>query len=309
MKKPLPLFLTFAGLIGSVVLSSPAAELDYSTYLGGTATDAGFSIAVDSLSRAVVTGRTFSADFPLQDPYQSSIGGGDNDAFVCRLTSSGSSLDYCTYLGGKGSEAANRVTLSPGLEVWLTGYTDSDDFPTLNPYQASPGGGYDAFITRLSSTGSYLVYSTYLGGSGWDYGGKIAVSADGRVYLCGSTESVDFPTRNAYQDTRAGDYDVFAGKFSSSGSRLLYSTYLGGGAGDYDGGIAADSGFICLSGYTSSDDFPTRYPCQPGRAGSSDVFVARISLSGSGLIYSTYLGGARLTARPISPSVFRAMSS
>jgi hypothetical protein len=269
-------------------LSSSGNSLIYSTYLGGGYEDCGFGIAVDGSGNAYVTGWTYSSDFPTQNPYQTDQG--SYDAFVTKLSSSGNSLIYSTYLGGGSIDGGHDIAVDESGNAYVIGYTRSSDFPTQNPYQTAQGG-YDAFVTKLSSSGNSLIYSTYLGGGDFDWGGRIAVDGSGNAYVTGQTGSSDFPTQNPYQ-TYQGGYDAFVAKLSSSGDSLIYSTYLGGG--DYEGGfsIAVDgSGNAYVTGGTGSSDFPTQNPYQTYQSGY-DAFVTKLSSSGNSLIYSTYLGGA-----------------
>ncbi len=280
--------------------------LIYSTYLGGSTgedmgepggigQDSGWGIAVDTSGSAYVVGITASSDFPTQIPYQGTIAGGF-DVFVSKLSATGSRLIYSTYLGGSSWDNGISIAVDTTGCAYVTGDTLSDDFPTLNPYQGANAGSYDAFITKLSATGSSLIYSTYLGGSEIDTGFGIAVDIAGNVYFAGRTNSSDFPTENPYQGTYAGGVggymDAFVAKLSAAGDSLVYSTYLGGDGNDVAFGMAIDAGgSVYAAGWTTSDDFPTQDPYQAARAGNSDAFITKLSVTGDSLIYSTYLGG------------------
>ena len=279
-------------------LSASGSYLIYSTYLGGGDEDIVFGICLDSENRAYLTGYTISTDFPTQNPYQASLasppGEGYSDVFVSQLSSSGSALIYSTYLGGYSEEEAKDICLNSENQAYVTGLTYSTDFPTQNPYQPSRTGNADAFVSRLSASGSSLLYSTYLGGGGGTEGYGICLDSENRAYVTGLTYSDDFPTVNPYQSGRIGGIgfsNVFVTQFSSSGSSLLYSTYLGG-EDDWGYDICLDSGNrACVTGSAHSDDFPTVNPYQSSRAGYADAFVSRLSSSGSILLYSTYVGG------------------
>ena len=268
-------------------LSSSGNSLIYSTYLGGGDSDAGYGIAVDGSGNAYVTGITPSSNFPTQNAYQATLGGGgDNDAFVTKLSSSGNSLIYSTYLGGSGGDfGIGGIAVDGSGNAYVAGYTNSSNFPTLNPYQSTNQGGIDVFVTRLSSTGNSLIYSTYLGGGGSEIGYGIAVDGNGNAYVTGWTNSSGFPTVNPFQ-TDQGEEDVFVTKLSSSGNSLIYSTYLGGSDDEKGYGIAVDgSGSAYVTGYTNSSDFPTLNPYQTG----GGVFVTKLSSTGNSLVYSTSL--------------------
>jgi hypothetical protein len=266
--------------------------LAYSTYLGGSADDWGWSIAVDASGNTYVAGSTSSIDFPTAAPMQPA-NAGQSDAFVVKVSASGA-LVYSTYLGGIAHDSANGIAVDASGSGWIAGQTSSTDFPTANPVQAANGGGdSDAFVAKLNATGSALVYSTYLGGSGGDDGRGIAVDPSGNGYITGLTTSNNFPTANPLQPTSAGSWEAFVAKLNAAGSALVYSTYLGGNGPDIPYGIAADpSGNAYVTGQTSSTNFPTANAFQNLMAGGSDAFVTKLDVTGSALIYSTYLGGS-----------------
>jgi Beta-propeller repeat len=259
-------------------LAPSGSSLVYSTYLGGSNTDAGNGIALDSLRDAYVTGGTLSTDFPTKNPYQAANAGGGGDAFVTKFDPSGSLLYYSTYLGGTGADEAKGIAVDTAGAAYVAGDTTSTDFPTSNADQAANAGSQDAFVTKLDPSGSALAYSTYLGGSGPDVANGIAIDSSGAAYVTGYTSSVDFPTMNAYQATTGGGADAFLTKLVSAGSALVYSTYLGGTGGDTAYGIAVDtSGAPYVVGSTESTDFPTKNAYQASNAGGDDAFVARFS--------------------------------
>ena len=276
-------------------LNPDGSALVYSTYLGGTNTDEGRGIVVDGSGNAYVTGITASVDFPTFKPFQASYGGGPSKAFVTKLDPSGSLLVYSTYLGGTGQDAGNAIAVDSSGNVYLTGLTESPDFPTTTgALWRGPRGPSDAFVAKLDPTGSTLVYSTYLGGSGNDNGFGIAVDASGNAYVTGTTDSADFPTAVPYMNAfRGGTTDAFVSKLNVGGSAILYSTYLGGSGRDEGRGIALDAaGNIYVAGFTDSIDFPALTLIQPGFQGLQDGFVTKLNPAGSDLIYSTYLGGS-----------------
>lgn len=280
--------------------------LSYSTYVGGSALQFGSAIAVDASGNAYVTGTTESADFPTMNPIQAKCGGAlCGNAFIAKLNAAGNALVYSTYLGGSGGDRAYGIAVDSSGNAYVMGGTDSTDFPTMNPFQAKNAGGSDAFVTKLNATGSGLVYSTYLGGSGNESQpgfiatalinqGGIAVDSSGSAYVAGYTDSTDFPTANPFHAANAGGFDGFVVKFNPAGNGLVYSTYLGGSSNDSIGGIAVDSaGNAYVAGSTSSTNFPTAAPFQGTNKGtSSTAFVTKFDAAGSALVYSTYLGGS-----------------
>jgi hypothetical protein len=281
-------------------LDPTGTALVYSTYLGGSLSNVGAAIAVDAVGNAYVTGDTWSSNFPTTpgafQPHP--IGDLDgNKGFVTKLDPNGSALVYSTYLGGHASSWGAGIAVDAAGDAYVVGSTQSPDFPTTaEARQPSFGGSYDAFVVKLDPTGSALVYSTYLGGGAGDYGAAIALAADGGAYVTGFTGFVsanDFPaTPGAFQTVFGGQVDAFAAKLDSTGSTLLYSTYLGGASYDYGYGLAVDGdGNAYLTGVTSSSDFPaTQFPTTAG-SGTS-VFVTKLDSTGTGLAYSTHFGGS-----------------
>jgi hypothetical protein len=289
-------------------LNSTGSALLYSTYLGGSSSDYGYAIAVDSSGRASVTGQAHSPNFPITPGApQTLLNGTTNpfvtapDAFVTTLAAGGGSLVFSTYLGGSSSEQGAGIALDSSGNIYVTGVTASfNDFPLVNPLQAAFGGDQDAFVAKYNPNTSTLVYSTYLGGSGFDFGLGIAVDSAGSAYVAGRTQSTNFPTANPFQATLRGgpgvSDGVFVSKLNPAGSTLVYSTYLGGGSSggndDIAYGIAVDStGAAYLTGITASGNFPLVDSFQPINKSFGGPFVTKLNPAGSALVYSTYLGG------------------
>ncbi|HEX2925569.1 MAG TPA: SBBP repeat-containing protein [Ruminiclostridium sp.] len=273
-------------------LDATGSTIIYSTYLGGNGYDYGESIAIDSSGNAYVTGNTNSANFPVQNPIQSANAGG-YDAFITKLNSTGSAIIYSTYFGGNNNDYGNSIKVDASGNIYLIGETLSTNFPLQGPVQSSNAGGYDAFVTKLNNTGSAIVYSTYLGGSGNDYGKGIAVDSSGNAYIMGDTRSTDFPVQNPIQSANAGIDDVYVAKINPTGSALIYSTYLGGTNSDYGGGFAIDSsGCAYVMGDTLSTNFPVKNAIQTSNAGNKDIYITKLNAAGSDIVYSTYLGGS-----------------
>jgi hypothetical protein len=224
--------------------------LVYASYIGGSGGDIGYAIAVDTSLDAYIAGVTNSSNFPVVgSPYQGSYRG-NGDCFVTKINSEGTQLLYSTYIGGSESDTATAIALSAGNAVFITGNTDSVDFPivapagtgTPEPFQQIYGGNTDAFVAQLNATGGLLVYSSYLGGSGADFGQGIAVDSSGNAYVTGSTQSKNFPvTAGVFQPSNKGSSNAFVAKVNFSGESLLYSTYLGGSQADVAQSIQVDS--------------------------------------------------------------------
>ncbi len=288
-------YQTYQGIVDGFVtkLSSAGNSLIYSTYLGGSDIDQGVRITTDAFGVAYVTGGTVSTDFPTLNPFQTDQGDNEYDVFVTKLSAAGNSLIYSTYLGGSGEDVGYGIAVDAGGAAYVTGQTNSADFPTLNPFQTYQGDR-DVFVFKLSTSGSSLVYGTYLGGSDYDLGQDIGLDAAGAAYVTGLTYSTNFPTLNPLQTYQGGaSYsDVFVTKLSSGGGSLVYSTYLGGSSYDAGYGIAVNAaGAAYVTGPTYSTNFPTLNPYQTDQD-TTDVFVTKLSSSGRSLIYSTYLGGS-----------------
>jgi len=276
--------------------------LVYSTYLGGGGNDFGESIAADSAGDAYVTGFADSADFPVTPGAFEKTQNGGIDAFFVKLDATDGSLVYATYLGGDGYDAGYSIAVDSAGNAYATGETDSADFPvTSGAFDEIPNGGRDAFVVKLDATGSSLVYATFLGGSGGDWGYSIAVDSAGNAYATGDTWSANFPvTPGAFDKTlnTMGSGDAFAAKLDATGGSLVYATYLGGSGGDsgnddYGYSIAVDSlGNAYVTGATASADFPvTPSAFDKTLGGRRDAFVVKFDVMGSSLIYSTFLGG------------------
>ena len=275
-------------------INAAGTALVYSTYLGGNDYDYGEGIAVDASGNAYVTGQTVSTNFPIVNAIQPA-NGGNNDAFVTKISTAGSALVYSTYLGGSNADSGIGIAVDASGNAYVTGQTTSPNFPTVNALQPAIGGSYDAFVTKIDAAGSALVYSTYLGGSSDDLSIGIAVDASRNAYVSGYTLSPNFPTSRSLQTFNLGNnssnYDAFLSKINSAGNALVYSTYFGGSSVDVGHGVAVDSqGNAYTTGYTSSSDLPTANPFQSAYAGNSDAFIAKISdsqvvLNPSGLAF------------------------
>ena len=289
-------------------ISADGKTLMYSAYVGGSGNDSGNAIALDASGDAFVAGGTTSStDFPTTPgAKQTTFGGGSLDAFVFELTSSGGSLTltYCTYLGGNGDDVANGIALATdgSRDAFVVGSTRSSNFPITSPaVQSNFIGTADGFLTKLNSSGSAWLYSTYLGGSTGDFASAVAVDSSNNAYVTGATESPTFPVTTGAFQTTCGTAancnnslsDAFVSVFKADGSGFAYSTFLGGSGADQGRGIAVDSsGDAYVTGITQSSDFHVQNASQSTYGGGvQDAFVTALNPSGSALLYSTYLGG------------------
>ncbi|RJR44697.1 MAG: hypothetical protein C4567_04220 [Deltaproteobacteria bacterium] len=314
--------------------------LIYSSYLGGsggpnlpvgaTAFDGGNGIAADANGNAYVVGTTAANSFPVKNAFQPSRKG-DFDCFVTKINAAGTVVVYSTYLGGNHDESGFAIAVDAAGSAYITGKTNSTDFPLKNAFQNAKKGEWDAFVTKLSADGKDLVYSTYLGGSGLEAGCGIAVDGAGSAYVSGVTidegtfnisasiitYTTDFPLKNAlqpmighrflsfppsYGNLDSQQHDAFVSKFSPDGQTLIYSTFLGGEAYEENPRIAVDNaGNAYVAGVTTSIKFPVKnfyqgtikgtWKTPQGETWGRDLFLTKINAAGSDKVYSTYLGG------------------
>lgn len=279
-------------------LSADGSTLVYSTYLGGSLEGATNAVAVDSAGEAIVAGRTYSTDFPVLNTFQPAhaTDSGDSDATLTKLSASGSSLVFSTYLGGNSNDFARGVALDASGNIYVAGLTFSSDFPTVagsfeTTYSDTPGG--TGFVSKFNPTGSQLTYSTFLAGSNIN---AVAVNGLSQAFVTGNASSALPTTVGAFQTTTPNPFigagAGFVTGFNTSGSGLVYSTFLGGNNGDAGNAIAIDSSNdVYVTGETFSTNFPMQASVQPAYAGSGDAFVSELDPSGSQLIFSTLLGG------------------
>ena len=301
--------------------------VEYATFLGGDGDDRVHAVAVDAQGRAVVTGITTSDDFPVTDDSVNGISTpGNATAFVSKLSADGSQLLFSTYFGGTTAnggpspvDIGNGVGLDSAGNVYVAGYTNSNDFPRVNAFQPQKASGFiDGFVVKFDPSGSALLYATYLGGWRPDYIQALAVDAAGHAYVAGWTGSFvngsqpRFPvTPGAFQTdfkgtgTGASNSAAFVARVRPDGSGLDYCTFLGGRGIDPAGPLAGSSpddiawavavdaqGQAVVAGRTESDRFPLAGAVQPAYGGGiSDGFVTKLNAAGTGLVYSTYIGG------------------
>lgn len=268
----------------------PTSCYAYSTFLGGGDQDWVQGISIDQNGSCYVTGETSSVDFPTYSAYDSTLNG-SSDGFVSKLNADGT-LNYSTFLGGSSIESGSDIIVDEEGACYISGTTESSDFPILNAFDSSLGASFegvsDGFLTKLNPDGT-LNFSTYIGGSLNERNLFIAFDQDGSCYISGETESSNFPLQNQFDDTSDED-DAFIMKFNPDGT-LNFSTYLGGNSHDEPTGITVDPNEGCyVTGTTHSTDFPTFNALDDTFNGITEVFVTKFSSNGS-LIFSTFLGG------------------
>lgn len=274
-----------------------AGAFVYSTLLGGSGVERAYDVALDSYGFAYIVGTTDSADFPATTGALDTSFNGDEDGFVAKLNPSGTLLNYATYLGGSALDAPRAVALDSTAGAYITGYTESTDFPvTGEAFQPQLRSAQDAFVVRLGASGGTLVYGTYLGGTGDDEGTDIALDNLNNAYVVGETGSADFPTtEGAWQRSfGGGTTDAFFAKLSSNGRTLSYGTYVGGSGKERLTRVrVSNSAAVYLAGHTDSNNFPLTsgaYNTQP-RGGYDGVALFFNPLTSS-LLYGTRFGGS-----------------
>ena len=289
-------------------LDATGSRLVYATYLGGGGEDSVAGIALDAAGAAYVAGYTASRNFPVTaGALQPTHAGGFYDAFLTKITPDGRAFGYSTFVGGGGTDTARAVAVDGIGCAYVTGATESMNFPVRSALQASSAGGGDAFVTKVNATGTALVYSTYLGGRSTEYGSAIAVDAGGSAYVAGATLSPNFPMGpTALRRTNRGNYDAFVAALNPTGSGLTASTYLGGLDSEEPAGIAVDaSGSIYVAGYTRSADFLVPEAGNWPYHGGEDGFVVKLRRTLDALLYAECLGGSadeRVTAIAVNTS-------
>lgn len=272
-------------------------SLIYSTYLGGTDGNAlGSGIAIDEQGHAYVIGSTSASDFPVTPGAFQPDRAGSGDVFIVKFAPDGASLIYSTYLGGSSSQDGNAIAIDSQGYAYLTGMTQSADFPTTpGAFQSTKTGIYCIFITKLAPDAGSLLYSTFLGGSAlYDVGSGIAVDPQGHAYVTGYTDSVNFPvTPGAFQTTKTGASCAYITKLALDGQSLVYSTFIGGSNIESARSITVDSqGVAYITGRTNSPDFPiTPGAFQTTLQGNYNAFIVSMSSDGASLQASSYLGG------------------
>lgn len=272
--------------------------LVWSTYLGGVGTfDDAYALAVDPQGNVYIAGDTNSINFPVVFAYQPFYAG-HTDAYLAKLSADGSELLYSTFFGGaEAADLADAIALDATGNIYLTGYTNSVDFPTKDPLQPYHlGGYYDAWVAKFAPSGS-LVFSTFLGGTGSDQARGIVLDRDNNVVVAGVTFSEDFPvTANALQPVWNGlGGDFFITKIAADGRSLLYSTFLGGSSTEDTFSLKMidldAAGNIFIAGNTFSNDIPLVNAIQTTQQGESDAYVAKLTPDGSAIVFATLVGG------------------
>jgi beta-propeller repeat-containing protein len=283
-------------------VNAAGTALVYCGYIGGGDDDLGQGIAVDSAGNAYVTGSTSSTeeDFPVRQGPDLTFNGGLSDAFVAKVNADGTTLVYCGYIGGGGDDFGQGIAVDTLGHAYVTGSTSSTQatFPVADGPDLSFNGVSDAFVAKVNTLGTALVYGGYIGGPADDHGTGIAVDTAGNAYVTGFTKSdqIDFPVTVGPDLTSNGGIDAFVAKVDAAGTALVYCGYIGGSGTDEGTAIAVDSaGNAYVTGFTASTQatFPVvRGPDLTVNGGKEDAFVAKVNAAGTALVYCGYIGGA-----------------
>ncbi|MHA1927734.1 MAG: SBBP repeat-containing protein [Candidatus Thorarchaeota archaeon] len=274
-------------------ISPDGTQLLYSTYFGGVGEEWIYGLEVDASDNYLFSGYSSSDALATLGAYQT-LRGGQQDAFVARLSSNGATLDFFSYYGGTSIDLAWSMTVDDSYNFVISGMTTSNDLPGVTgAFQDTYGGDTDTYLAKISSTGSSLVFSTYCGGSGTDIGLGVDVDSEGNIVLGGFVESEDMPVLNALYDTYIGGaYDMFISKFTGTGT-ALFSSYFGGSLTDQTWDLRVNNeDAIIIIGRTMSLDYPTVNASQHDKNNNYDAVVTKFAADGQSILISTYLGGS-----------------
>ncbi len=276
-------------------LNAAGTGVLFSTYIGGRDYDYGLALALGPGPTVVVTGRAFSTDFPTTAGAFDQSHNGAGDIFVAKLSNSGSTLLYSTFVGGELDDRGRDIVVDGDGNTYVTGSTQSQSFPVANAFQSTKASLFDVVLFCLNPSGDAMTFSTYFGGDSFDEAWGLARDNQGLLYLTGSTDSLNFPKIQPLQD-RSGSFgqnDAFISVFGTDGTPI-FSTYLGGNDEDYGLGIGALPGGGCVvTGVTFSENFPLVSPLQSNLKGEADAFLAQLKPARDGYVFSTFFGGKK----------------
>jgi hypothetical protein len=276
-----------------VKLSPSGKDIIFSTLIGGNDVDLARDFDLDENGSIYVTGRTKSKDFPIKNGFDKTHNG-TWDAFVIKISPNGDKINFSTFIGGEEDDWGYGIAVDKSENIYISGNTSSPDFPTKNAFDNTMAEE-DTYITKINPSGNSLNYSTFLGGSNTEKGWGLTIDEEGCAYICGRTNSNDFPVENPIQKMKNIDFDMYVSKISKNGDALVYSTFLGGdGKLEEANRITLDSeGCAYITGFTTSSDFPVKNPFDGSYNGKWDSFVSKLSSDGGKLVYSSYLGGRK----------------
>lgn len=278
-------------------------EVIYSTFIGGSNTDGIDEIIVDDKGSAYILGGTFSKDLSTTEnafQKQGQKTNLDSDIFIAKLNPQGNEYIYLTYITGSNLDSGNDITVDLDGNIYITGETESKDFPLFKPMQSNLKGHSDAFITKLNAQGNSLIFSTLLGGNDIDEGNAIGLDSQGSIYIAGGSNSSDFPLFNPRNTKKDGFREAFITKLEPTGDKLIYSTYSGGSDSFFiELKIDLNDNVYLVGRIDSKPDSTEILPTTPGAFQenppnlSANGILVKLSPNGK-IIYATYLGGGGL---------------
>ncbi len=284
--------------------------LDLSTYVGGTGDDLHRDVAIDGSGNIVIVGDSTSSNYPTTAGAYDTTFNSNTDIVVSKLDPTGSTLLWSTFVGGSGADYARELAVAADSTVYVVGNTSSSNFPTTGgAYDTTNNGSIEAVVVALSSTGTALTASTYLGSSNIDDAESVDLDPAGNVVVLGNTQSTAFPTTGgAYDTTHNGSTDLFVAKLTPSLASLTWSTFVGGSGSESAGMIDVDGsgGVWFVTGTSSSNMATSAGAFDTALSGSNDFWVGGLSSTGSTLAYGTYLGG---TGSDVGPSSIHAVDA
>jgi parallel beta-helix repeat protein len=277
-------------------LNSTGTGVIFSTYFGGSGSDSVLpnSLKIDSQGNIILVATTQSSNVPIVNALYDTYNG-NYDLYIIKLNNTGTGLIFTTYLGGSDMDYCRGIDLDCDDNIYITGQTKSTNFPIKNAIEDSQNGDYDAFLTKISSSGDELIYSTFIGGSAEDAAFSIALDGNNNSYICGRTYSTNFPLLNPYDNLNDGAcYDAFITKVNSTGNGLIFSTYLGGSYDDISYDLVLDSdNNVIIGGLTSSSGTFPLLNAIDSTIEMSEGFITKLNSTGNGLIeFSTFIGGS-----------------
>ncbi len=265
-------------------------SLLWATFIGGSQDDYGYSAVIDSEDNIIISGNTDSDDIPVINGYDSSLSG-PLDMYICKLNPDGNCLLWATYLGGEGMDSGLGIVTDSEDNIYITGWTGSDDIPVHGGFDNTRNGDIDIYVAKISPGGNAVLWGSFLGGSGNDQGRAIALDNENNILITGFTNSDDNPCPNSYDDTFNGEWDIYAAKLSGDGKSILWGTYIGGSNEDYGRCIALDSdNNAVIGGFTSSGDIPVPDGLNNSFGGDYDAYLAKLAFNGNSMIWGSYIG-------------------
>ncbi|NHJ86643.1 MAG: hypothetical protein FK734_14350 [Asgard group archaeon] len=273
---------------------APNGTLLYSTFFGGTYNEYLNSMTIDSEGNVYLVGQTGSTDYPLVNAYDDYYGNLNYmEGFLTKIAANGSTIFYSTFFGGSNGAKIMAVAVDEDQAVYIAGDTYSSDIPiTAGAFQTSHTNTavFESFITKFTPNGSTIVFSTFVGGSSWEFLNSMTIDSDHYIYACGETESSNYPTVHAYDNSYGGETDCFLFKLAPDGTSMNYSTFFGGGWTDRGFNVIVDDfGQAIMNGYYKSGGFPSVNPYSAIDPSQTPDFMTKFNANGTELVFSTYL--------------------